>query len=100
MPLVTIIVIIIVIIIIIIIVIIIFIIIVILSLLFIIITVIIIISTNEILFLPAFVCLSVCLFVFVCQQLYAKSYERILMKFSESVGGGTRKNRLDFESYR
>ena len=45
-----------------------------------------------------FVCLSVCLFV--CEQLYAKSYERILMKFSGSVGGGTRKNLLDFGSYR
>ena len=37
----------------------------------------------------------------VCrQQLYAKSYERISMKFSGSVGGGTRNNPIDFGSYR
>ena len=42
-------------------------------------------------------CLSVCLFV--CEQLYTKSYERIPMKFSGSVGGGPRRNRLDFGSY-
>ena len=41
---------------------------------------------------------GVCLFV--CQQLCAKSYERILIKFSGSVGGGTRTNQLDFGSYR
>ena len=45
-------------------------------------------------FLLVFVCL------FVCQQLYAKSYERISMKFSGSVRGGTRTSRLDFGSYR
>ena len=38
--------------------------------------------------------LFVCLFV--CQQLYAKSYERISIKFSGTVGGGTRNNPLDF----
>ena len=48
---------------------------------------------GSILFLLAFVCL------FVCQQLYTKSYERILMKFSGSVGGGTN-NPLNFGSYR
>ena len=36
----------------------------------------------------------------VCQQLYTKSYERISVKFSGSVGGGTRNNPLDFGSYR
>ena len=36
--------------------------------------------------------------LFVCQQFYAKSYERISMKFSGSVGGGTRNNPLDFGS--
>ena len=44
------------------------------------------------------VCLSVCLFV--CQQIYAKSYKRILMTFSGSIGDGPRRNRLDFGSYR
>ena len=44
------------------------------------------------------VCLSVCLFI--CEQLYAESYELISMKFSESFGGGPRRNRLDFRSYR
>ena len=39
------------------------------------------------LFLPAF----------VCEQLYTISYEWISMKFSGSVGGGTRKNLLDLE---
>ena len=46
------------------------------------------------------VCLFVSLFVlFVCQQLYAKSYERISMKFSGSVGDSTRKNLIDLGSY-
>ena len=40
---------------------------------------------------------GICLFV--CQQLYSRSYERILMKFSGSVGGGTRNSPLDFGSY-
>ena len=44
------------------------------------------------------VCAGVCLFV--CEQLYTKSHERILMKFSGNVGGGTRKNQLDFGNYR
>ena len=48
---------------------------------------------KEILFLMAFV------YLFVCQQLDAKSYEWISMKFSGSVGGGTRNNPLDFGSY-
>ena len=39
---------------------------------------------KEILFLTVFICLFVCLFV--SQQLYTKSYERISMKFSGSVG--------------
>ena len=41
---------------------------------------------------------SFCRRLFVCEQLYI-SYERILMKFSGSIGGGPRRNRLDFESY-
>ena len=44
---------------------------------------------REILFLTALVCL------FVCQQLYAKSYERISMKFSGSVVYDTKNNPLD-----
>ena len=46
-----------------------------------------------------FVCLSVCLSVFLLAGLL-KSYERISMKFSGSVGGSTRNNPLDFRSYR
>ena len=53
-----------------------------------------IISATEILFLPEFACL------FVYVQVYAKSYERITMKFSGSVRGGTRKNHEDFGNYR
>ena len=34
---------------------------------------------KEVMFLVALVCLSVCLFV--CEQHYSKSYERIGMKF-------------------
>ena len=49
---------------------------------------------EEIMFLPAYVVL------FVCEQLYAKTFEQISMKFSGSVGGGPRRNRLDFGSYR
>ena len=52
------------------------------------------ISARMILFLSVFVVL------FVCEQLYAKTYEQISMKFSGSVGGGPRRNRLDFGSYR
>ena len=43
--------------------------------------------------------ITVTVFLFVSQQLYAKFYECFSMKFSGSVGGGTRKNRLDFGSY-
>ena len=49
---------------------------------------------EEILFLPAFVCL------FVCEQLNAKTHERISMKFSGNAGDGPRRKRLDFGSYR
>ena len=45
------------------------------------------------LFMPAIGCL------FVCEQLYAKSYERISMKFSGRVGGHPKRNPLDFGSY-
>ena len=41
---------------------------------------------------------GVCLFVCLSTTLH-KSYERISMKFSGSVGSGTRTNRLDFGSY-
>ena len=45
-------------------------------------------------------CFCRSLFVCLSEQIYAKSYEQISMKFSGSAGGGTRKNRLDFGSYR
>ena len=45
-------------------------------------------------FLVALVCLSVCLFV--CEQHYSKSYERIGMKFYGWVLSSTSKNWLNF----
>ena len=45
---------------------------------------------KEVMFLVALVCLSVCLFV--CEQHYSKSYERIGMKFYGRVLSSTRKN--------
>ena len=45
---------------------------------------------KEVMFLVALVCLSVCLFV--CEQHYSKSYERIGMKFYGRVLSSTSKN--------
>ena len=45
---------------------------------------------KEVMFLVASVCLSVCLFV--CEQHYSKSYERIGMKFYGRVLSSTSKN--------
>ena len=45
---------------------------------------------KEVMFLVALVCLSVCLFV--CEQHYSKSYERIGMKFYGRVLSSTMKN--------
>ena len=49
---------------------------------------------KEVMFLVALVCLSVCLFV--CEQHYSKSYERIGMKFYGRVLSSTSKNWLNF----
>ena len=49
---------------------------------------------KEVMFLVGLVCLSVCLYV--CGQLYSKSYKRIGMKFYGEVLGSTMKNRLNF----
>ena len=51
---------------------------------------------EEILFLPAFVVLFVCLSV---NNFTQKLMNRFSMKFSGSVGAGPRRNRLDFGSY-
>ena len=45
---------------------------------------------KEVMCLVALVCLSVCLFV--CEQHYSKSYERIGMKFYGRVLSSTSKN--------
>ena len=45
---------------------------------------------KEVMFLVALVCLSICLFV--CEQHYSKSYERIGMKFYGRVLSSTSKN--------
>ena len=49
---------------------------------------------KEVMFLVAFVSLSVCLFV--CGQHYSTRYERFGMKFYGGVLSSTRKNCLNF----
>ena len=49
-------------------------------------------SAKEVMFLVVLACLFVCLSVrlFLCQQHYPKTYERIVMKFYVEVRGGKR----------